>query len=117
MKDTLSVYLHRKATAWYKRFPPIHSPDRAEDPRTPQVEGCDGVGGSPDDEEDFEDRLVASESSLDEADDDSTRACNEARSAQLFLALSDIAWYIAGAGCDITNRTQIHNFEMSVRIM
>ena len=102
-KDTaLSAYLHRKATAWYKRFPPIHSPDRAEDPKTPQVDGCDGVGGSPDDEEDFEDRPVASESSSDEADDDSTRAGNEARSAQLFLALSDIAWYIAGAGCDIT---------------
>ena len=60
------AYLHRKATAWYKRFPPIHSPDRAEDPKTPQVDGCDGVGGSPDDEEDFEDRPVASESSSDE---------------------------------------------------
>ena len=30
-----------------------------------------------------------------------TRAGNEARSAQLFLPLSDIAWYIAGAGCYI----------------
>ena len=31
------------------------------------------------------------------------RACNEAQSAQLFLLLSDIAWYIAGAaaGCYI----------------
>ena len=56
MKDTaLSAYLHRKATAWYKRFPPIHSPDRAEDPKTPQVDGGDGAGGSPEDEEDFED--------------------------------------------------------------
>ena len=50
MKDTAltgSAYLHwhRKATAWYKRFAPIHSPDRAEDPktRTPQVDGGDGV--------------------------------------------------------------------------
>ena len=39
---------------------------------------------------------------MTEADDDSTRAGNEAGSAQLFLALSDIAWYIAGAGCYIT---------------
>ena len=46
MKDTaLSAYLHRKATAWYKWFPPIHSPDRAEDPKTPQVDGGDGAGG------------------------------------------------------------------------
>ena len=70
-------------------------------PRHPQVDGGDGAGGSPEDEEDVEDRPVASESSSDEADDDSTRAGNEARSAQLFLALSDIARYIAGAGCDI----------------
>ena len=48
MKDTaLSAYLHRKATAWYKRFPPIHSQDRAEDPKTPKVNGGDGAGGSP----------------------------------------------------------------------
>ena len=48
LKDTvLSAYLHRKATAWYKRFPPIHSPDRADDPKTPQVDGSDGAGGSP----------------------------------------------------------------------
>ena len=55
MKDTaLSAYLHRKATAWYKRFPPmspIHSPDRAKDPKTPQVDGGDGAGGSPEEEE------------------------------------------------------------------
>ena len=64
MKDTaLSAYLHRKATAWYKRFPPIHSPDRAEDPTTPQVDGGDGAGGSPEDEEDVAERPVASESS------------------------------------------------------
>ena len=76
MKDTAltgSAYLHwhRKATAWYKRFAPIHSPDRAEDPktRTPQVDGGDGAGGSPEDEEDVEDRPVASESSSYEADD------------------------------------------------
>ena len=53
MKDTvLSAYLHSKATAWYKRFPPIHSRDRAEDPKTPQVDGGDGAGGSPEEEED-----------------------------------------------------------------
>ena len=71
MKDTaLSAYLHRKATAWYKRFHPIHSPDRAEDPKTPQVDGGDGEGGSPEDEEDVAERPVASESSSDEADDE-----------------------------------------------
>ena len=26
-----SVYLNRKATAWYQLFPPMHSPDRAKD--------------------------------------------------------------------------------------
>ena len=71
MKDiALSAYLHRKATAWYKRFPPIHSLDRAKDPKTPQVDGGDGAGRSPEDEEDVEDRPVASQSSLDEADDE-----------------------------------------------
>ena len=63
---------------WYTRFPPIHSQDRAEDPKKPQVDGGDGAGGSPEDEDDVEDRPVASESSSDEADDDSTRAGNEA---------------------------------------
>ena len=68
MKDTaLSAYLHCKATAWYKRFPPIHSPDRAEDPKTPQVDSGDG---SPEDEENVAERPVASESSSDEADDE-----------------------------------------------
>ena len=73
MKDTaLSAYLHRnlKATAWYKRFPPVHSPDRTKDPKTPQVDGGDGAGGSPEDEEDVAERPVASESSLDDADDE-----------------------------------------------
>ena len=73
MKDTaLSVYLHRKATAWYKRFPPImiHSQDRAEDPKTPQVDGGDGAGGSPEDEEDVAELPVASKSSSDDADDE-----------------------------------------------
>ena len=48
---------------------PIHSPDRAEDPKTPKVNGGDGAGGLPEDEEDVEDRPVASESSSDEAED------------------------------------------------
>ena len=26
----LSMYLHSKATAWYLRFPPLHSPDRMD---------------------------------------------------------------------------------------
>ena len=46
MKDSaLSAYLHCNATAWYKQFPPIPSPDRSEDPKTPQVDGGDGAGG------------------------------------------------------------------------
>ena len=57
MKDTaLSAYLHHKATAWYKRFPPIHSPDRAKDPKTPQVMARWRWGGSPEDEEDVAER-------------------------------------------------------------
>ena len=69
-KDTaLSAYLHRKATACHQRFPPIHSPDRAKDPNTPQVDGGDGAGGSPEGEEDVAER-VASESSSDDADDE-----------------------------------------------
>ena len=63
----LSAYLHRNATAWYMQFPPIHSPDRAEDPKTPQVDGGDGAEGSPEDEDE---RPVASESPSDEADDE-----------------------------------------------
>ena len=71
MKDTaLSAYLHCKATACYKRFPPVYSPDRAKDPKTPQVDGGDGAGVSPEDEEDVAERPVASESSSDEADDE-----------------------------------------------
>ena len=71
MKDTaLSAYLHCKATAWYKRFPPIHTPDRAKEPKTPQVDGGDGAGGSPENEEDVAERPVASESSSDDADDE-----------------------------------------------
>ena len=27
----LSVFLHRKVTAWYLLFPPVHSPDRMDD--------------------------------------------------------------------------------------
>ena len=71
MKDTaLSAYLHCKATAWYKRFPPIHSPDRAKDPKTPQVDGGEGAGGLPKDEEDVAERPVASKSSSENADDE-----------------------------------------------
>ena len=66
-------------------------------PRRPRLwPGGDGAGGSPEDEEDVAERPVASKSSSDDADDE---AGSEARSAQLFLQLSDIAWYIAGAGC------------------
>ena len=27
----LSAYLHRVTTAWYRRFPPVHSPDHLDD--------------------------------------------------------------------------------------
>ena len=38
LDDTsLSVYLNCKATTWYRQFPPVHSPDRAEDPRRPRL--------------------------------------------------------------------------------
>ena len=50
MKDTaLSAYLHSKATARYKRFPPIHSLDRAEDPKAPKawLTVAMGRGGRP----------------------------------------------------------------------
>ena len=44
MKDTaLSAYLHSKATAWYKRFPPIHSQDRAKDAKALLVDCGDGA--------------------------------------------------------------------------
>ena len=43
-------------------------------------------------EEDVVEHPVASESSSDEADDEGRQ--NEARSVQLFLPLSDIAWYM-----------------------
>ena len=52
------------------RFPPIHSLDHGKDPKTPQVDGGDGAEGSPEDEEDVAERPVASESSLDDADDE-----------------------------------------------
>ena len=71
MKDTaLSAYLHHKVTAWYKRYPPIQSQHRAEDPKTPQVDGGNGAGGLPEDEEDVAEHPVASEYSSDEADDE-----------------------------------------------
>ena len=28
---TLSAYLHHKATAWYRMYPPVHNPDRMDD--------------------------------------------------------------------------------------
>ena len=40
----LSVYLNRKATAWYRRFPPIHSPDRAKDTKKATVASGDEQG-------------------------------------------------------------------------
>ena len=71
MKDTvLSAYLHRKATAWYKRFPPIYSQNSTKDPNMPHCGG--GAGGSSEDrdEEDVANRPVAYYSSSDEADDE-----------------------------------------------
>ena len=95
----LSAYLHRKAIAWYKRFPPIHSPDRADDPKMPQVDGGDGAGGVARGREGF--RGAPRGGPSHHRTRPTTRAGNEAQSAQLFLLLSDIAWYIAGAGCYI----------------
>ena len=43
---------------------------RTRDPKTPQVDGGDGEGGSHEDEEGVKDRSIASESSSDEADDE-----------------------------------------------
>ena len=101
MKDTaLSAYQHRKVTAWYKRFPTIHSQDRAKDPKTPQVDAnltvAMGRGGRPRTRR--MSRSALWRPSLHQPTT-WTRAGNEARSAQLFLQLSDLAWYIAGAGC------------------
>ena len=40
----LSAYLRRKATAWYRRFPPVHSPDRMDNTqKIKDHEGPDGV--------------------------------------------------------------------------
>ena len=46
MKDTVhSAYLHRKATAWYKRFPPIHSRIAPRTPTRPRFMVAMGRGG------------------------------------------------------------------------
>ena len=50
----LSMYMLRKATAWYRRFPPVNSPDRIDDD---QPRGDGGVGETEDDKVD-EDRAV-----------------------------------------------------------
>ena len=42
----------------------------AEDPKTPQIDGGNGAGGSPEDDEDVAERPVASESSSDVAEDE-----------------------------------------------
>ena len=69
LDDTaLSVYLNCKATAWYRQFPPVHSPDRTEDPKMPKVAGGNEEGKQPEDEDDVAERPVASESSEDEAE-------------------------------------------------
>ena len=45
VNDTeLSVYLNRKATAWYRRFPSMHSSDRAEDTKKATVASGDEQG-------------------------------------------------------------------------
>jgi hypothetical protein len=38
----LAEYVHRKATAWYRRFPPVGSPDRIDDD---QQRSDGGAGG------------------------------------------------------------------------
>ena len=94
IKNTaLSAFLHCKATAWYKRFPPIHSPDRREDPKTTVAMG---QGGRPRTRR--MSRIAPWRRSLHRMRL-TTKAGNEARSAQPFLQLSDIAWYIAAGRC------------------
>lgn len=63
----LSAYLSRKMAAWYRRFPPLHSPDRAETPK--RANGADGgeEEKTSEDEDDDAERLEASESSGDDA--------------------------------------------------
>ena len=86
MKVTaLSAYLHRKATAWYKRFPPIHSPESRPQiaprtPRRPRLTVAMGRGGRPRTRRvslSAPWRLSLHRMML------TTRAGNEARSAQL----------------------------------
>ena len=96
LDDTaLRVYLNHKATAWYWRFPHIHSLDSAEDPKMPKVAGGDEEGKSPEDEDDIAERPVEQRPSLLRMRP-KAGARNEAQSAQHFLPLSEIAWYIAG---------------------
>ena len=44
----LIAYVHRKATVWYRRFPPVRSPDRADekDLRPRVKEGAEGQDGA-----------------------------------------------------------------------
>ena len=84
----LSVYLNRKATAWYVRFPPVHGQDRIND--TKKVR--DAEGPEEEDASDVDDAAYRAPLSDDE-DEESLRmsptegARNEARFAQLFLQL------------------------------
>jgi len=52
--NDLNTYVHRKAKAWFRRFPPVNSPDRIDDD---QPRGDGGVGETEDDKVD-EDRAV-----------------------------------------------------------
>ena len=63
----ITVRSHSSPRRWPAK---LHSQDRAKDPKTPQVDGGDGAGGSPEDEEDVAERPVASESSSDDAYDE-----------------------------------------------
>ena len=68
----LSVYLNRKATTWYWRFPPVHSPDRmidtkkARDAERPEGEDA---GHSDADDAGVSRRMMSDDENEDESDD------------------------------------------------
>ena len=90
----LSAYLHRKAIGTSGFLPSI-ARIAPRTPRRPRLTVAMGRGGRPRTRR--MSRSAPWRPSLHRMML-TTRAGNEARSAQLFLLLSDIAWYIAGAG-------------------
>ena len=82
----LNVYLNHIATAWYRRCPPMYSPDLAEDTKKARPGLPVAMSRVR--------RRAPWRPSLRMSPKEGAR--NEARSAQLFLPLSEIASYIAG---------------------